>query len=211
MQHKTWEEPVGDIGQINENSFFYRVVVKYRVALGFLFGALFPLLTIPNKYVCLSKLTMLNRYTILAGLPFAVLGECIRTWSSGVIVKNRELATEGPYALVRNPLYVGSFIMGLGIAVMSGSPILLALVAVLFPIVYGGLIRKEEKYLLGVYGQSFLDYCERVPRFVPTFKHWPPPPATYDIGRVIRKHKEWRAWLALYLAVIYLVMLVEWK
>ena len=206
-----------DIGNIDESGLFYRVVVKYRVALGFLFGALFPFLTLPHKFAFLKDLPVAvtgagpKAWTLLAGLPLAILGEGIRTWSSGVIVKNRELATEGPYALVRNPLYVGSFVMGLGLAVMSGSPVLVALMAVLFPLVYGGLIRKEEKYLLGAYGQAFRDYCARVPRFVPSFRGWPPPPASYDIGRVVKKHKEWRAWIALYAAVAYLFLCAFWK
>lgn len=200
-----------DIGRIDEKSIFYRVVVRYRVTLGFLFGILFVPLTLPAKFPFLAEIPKFiigigpTRYSLMLGLPFAILGECIRTLSSGVIVKTKELSTEGPYALTRNPLYVGSFIMALGLSVMAGSPLLFLVVAVLYPIVYGGLIRKEEKVLLERYGQAFRDYCARVPRFWPSLANWPPPSASYDLGRMVGKHKEWRAWLALFAAIAYLI------
>ena len=92
----------------------------------------------------------------------------------------------------------------IGVAVMSGSPLLFVVVAILYPWVYNGLIRREEKFLLGVYGQSFLDFCERVPRFFPSFGNWTPA-SGYDFGRVLKKHKEWRAWLAVCAVTAYLL------
>jgi protein-S-isoprenylcysteine O-methyltransferase Ste14 len=207
----------GDIGEFRENSLFQRVFVNNRVAIGFLFGLLLPLLALPHKLPFLAGLPRAvvgagpTLWSIALGLPAAVLGAGIRTWSSGVIVKNKQLATCGPYALTRNPLYVGSFVMGIGVTVMTGSPVLMAAVAVLFPLVYGGLVRKEEKYLLGVYGEDFLDYCARVPRFIPSLENWPPEPAAYDIGRVLKKHKEWRAWLAVYAVTAFLLLCVALK
>ncbi|TAL16656.1 isoprenylcysteine carboxylmethyltransferase family protein [bacterium] len=201
-----------DVGEFNENSLFQRVFVNNRVTIGFLFGLLLPILALPSRFPFLAQLPKAvigagpTLWSIALGLPAAVLGAGIRAWSSGVIVKNKELATCGPYALTRNPLYVGSFIMGLGITIMAGSPVLIAAVAVLFPLVYAGLVRKEEKYLLGVYGEEFLGYCARVPRFVPSLENWPPEPASYDIGRVLKKHKEWRAWLAVYAVTVFLLL-----
>jgi hypothetical protein len=145
-------------------------------------------------------------WTSLLGLPIAVAGELIRTWSSGVIVKNNELAMTGPYAMVRNPLYSGSFLMGLGVAVMSGSRLLILLFAILFPIVYNGLVRKEEKYLLARYGDAFRKYCARVPRFFPDLGTLSPSPCVYDVDRMLKKHREWRAWVGLFAAVAYLVI-----
>lgn len=202
---------MSEIGNVNERSFFQRVVVRYRVFLGVIFGLALPFVTLPQKFEFMKALPDLvigrgpTPYSIALGFPLAILGEGIRTWSSGILVKNRALTKGGPYALTRNPLYFGSFFIAVGMSIMSGSPLYFAVVAVSFAIVYNGLIRKEEKYLMGVYGKEYLDFCEAVPRFIPSFKNWPPEPVGYDINRVMAKHKEWQAWLAVYAAIVYML------
>ncbi|NTU60700.1 MAG: isoprenylcysteine carboxylmethyltransferase family protein, partial [Deltaproteobacteria bacterium] len=135
------------IGKIDQSGWFYQNVVERRVALGYVAAAVFLVFACPT------------RLSVFLGFLPAVLGEAIRTWSSGVIVKNKALATEGPYSLVRNPLYVGNFLIGLGGAIMSGRVFLVALFLALFIPVYRGLVASEEKYLLGRYGETFEEYC----------------------------------------------------
>lgn len=183
-----------DIGRIDENGWFYRYVVRRRVALGFAAAALFLLFAHPT------------RASVALGFGFALLGEALRTWSSGVIVKTKELSTEGPYGLVRNPLYVGNFLIGLGVAIMGGRwgfvPVFLAA----FLPVYRGLVAKEEKRLLELYGDAFVEYCRAVPRFVPRSLPWPLPAAPYDAKRMLFKHREWQAWLGVYAVTLYLLL-----
>ena len=174
-------------------AWFHGNVGEVRVRNGFIFAILFLVLAEP------SKLTMLQ------GLAVAVFGELIRTWSSGVIVKNNELSKTGPFSMVRNPLYVGSFIMGLGVAIMSGSRFLVVLFILFFFSVYSALVKMEEKYLLGRYGEDFLAYCRQVPRFFPDLRNFPPVPAMYDLKRMLYKHKEWQAWLGLFGVIAYLL------
>lgn len=185
---------MSDIGRIDEETWFVRNVVKRRVGLGFAAGVLLLLLASPS------------RGTVFFGFWIALLGEAIRTWSSGVIVKNKALATEGPYSLVRNPLYVGNFFIGLGVAVMNGNLMLVALFLAGFIPVYRALVAKEEKYLLEVYGETFEAYCRDVPRFVPRRLPWPLPSAPYDATRMLRKHREWQAWLGVYAVTVFLLL-----
>lgn len=178
---------------MDESTWFFNVFVKKRVTWGFVLGGVFVLFADPTKS------------SILLGLVPAVLGEAIRTWSSGTIVKNEVLTTTGPYALTRNPLYVGNFLLGLGVAIMGGQLGLVALFTVFFLSVYRVLIIKEEKYLLDRYGDQLLAYCQKVPRFFPKLA-WPLPSAPYDGKRMWKKHKEWKAWLGLYGAVLFLLL-----
>jgi protein-S-isoprenylcysteine O-methyltransferase Ste14 len=147
-----------------------------------------------------------TRASVFWGFWVALAGEALRTWASGVIVKTRELATEGPYRIVRNPLYVGNFLVGLGVAVMGGRLGLLALFLAGFLPVYHALARKEEKHLLERYGEAFLTYCREVPRFLPDRVPWPFPWVAYDARRMFRVHREWQAWLGIYAVTLFLVL-----
>jgi hypothetical protein len=84
-----------------------------------------------------------------------------------------------------------------GIGLMSGSSILFVATAVVFPLVYDGVIRKEEKHLIKIHGDDFLAYCKEVSRWVPDTKKGFPGPVSYDAQRMLVKHGEWRAWLGL--------------
>lgn len=174
-----------EIGRVDESTWFFRTFVKKRVKMGYVFAILFLVLAEPS-YLTMSQ-----------GLVIALVGAAIRTWASGVIVKNNELAKTGPYAIVRNPLYVGSFIMGFGVAFMAGSRTLITFFVIFFVFVYGALVRSEEKFLLSRYGDDFLKYCRQVPRFIPEPWKIKSAPALYDVNRMLFKHKEWKAWLGL--------------
>ena len=85
-------------------------IVKRRVFFGFVFALAFLAVAQPTWT------------TIAIGLPLGIPGLMIRAWSSGLIRKNKALAQDGPYSMVRNPLYLGSFVAGCGVAVMGGNP-----------------------------------------------------------------------------------------
>ncbi len=101
------------------------------------------------------------------GIPVIVLGEAIRIWSHGYIRKAKELATNGPYAYVRNPLYVGNFLIGLGFCLIIWHPMILVFYAAGFFGLYWITIKGEEQRLSLAFKEDYQDYVKHVPRFVP--------------------------------------------
>src|SRR4051812_20332290 len=106
-------------------------IQRWRVPLGFLCGAIFILLARPTLKA------------LLIGAAISVIGLAIRGWASGHIRKNAQLAVSGPYAFTRNPLYLGSFLLGLGFTIASGRWELAVLFAALFLGIYFPVMRVE--------------------------------------------------------------------
>ena len=128
---------------------------RFRVLLGFLFAAVFLFFAQPEPLI------------LLIGAVISLIGLMIRAWASGHIRKNQTLAISGPYAYSRNPLYVGSFVMGLGFTLASGVWWLAILFAILFLGIYLPVMRNEAKELTAIFGESFAKYAEEVPLFIP--------------------------------------------
>lgn len=162
-------------------------IVKKRVFFGFVFALAYLAFATPT------------RMSVLVGFPIGALGLAVRAWSSGLIRKNKALATDGPYAMTRNPLYVGSFIAGCGATIMGGNAVLAAVFVVAYLTVYRQIILNEEKHLLTLFPQELPAYMAAVPRFFPNpakFSGF----GKYDAKHMLFKHREWQAWLG-YLAV----------
>jgi Putative protein-S-isoprenylcysteine methyltransferase len=85
-------------------------------------------------------------------------GLLIRFWAAGYIKKIRVLTTVGPYAYVRNPLYVGNFLMGLGFCLFIDAPYLSLLYSGLFIVFYAGTVKKEESVLTDLFGEDYRAY-----------------------------------------------------
>jgi protein-S-isoprenylcysteine O-methyltransferase Ste14 len=131
-----------------------QIARRIRVPLGFLFAVLYFWLAHPSW-----RSMMLGALVIIPGL-------LIRALASGHVRKNEALATSGPYAYTRNPLYLGSLLMGLGFCVAARSWwVGVALVAMFFAI-YLPVIRDEEKFLRTKF-RDFDQYASRVPRMLP--------------------------------------------
>ena len=114
----------------------------------------------------------LDRHELfMPGIVLALVGIALRFWAAGHILKNSELTTSGPYALSRNPLYLGSFIFGLGGITAIRVWWLLAVYAVGFMAFYWPTIRREERGLLQRFGDKYRAYRERVPVFLPLRFH----------------------------------------
>lgn len=99
-------------------------------------------------------------------LPIAV-GTMIRVWAGGFLRKDSRPAVGGPYRWTRNPLYLGTYLMAVGVAGATGSLALLALVSALFAGLYRYIILDEELKLREIFGEPYVRYCARVPRFLP--------------------------------------------
>ena len=132
-------------------------IQRWRVPLGFVCAALFILFARPRPV------------TLAVGAPISFLGLLLRAWGSGHLRKNDALATSGPYAYTRNPLYLGSFIMGLGFTIASGRWWLGLLFVALFLGIYLPVMRVESATLAQLFGESFREYATAVPVFLPRF------------------------------------------
>jgi len=138
---------------------------------------------------------------VAVGLPLALAGELIRCWAvgySGVTtrgdaVEAPKLVTAGPYAHVRNPLYVGNFITALGFALAftgkNRASTKLALIGgslASMLAVYATIVPHEESFLRSEFGEAFEHYCERVPPVVPLMEPAAGGEGTWDAS-VIQK------------------------
>jgi hypothetical protein len=94
--------------------------------------------------------------------------------------KRQELITEGPYSIVRHPLYVFSFIGAMGIGLASENLLVLALITIFYLFYYPFTILVEERKLTNKFGRAYLDYMKRTPRFLPKFSPYKEP-ETYQV------------------------------
>ncbi|MBI4539832.1 MAG: isoprenylcysteine carboxylmethyltransferase family protein [Gemmatimonadetes bacterium] len=111
---------------------------------------------------------------LAAGLALAVAGATLRAWAAGVIRKDRALAVTGPYAHTRNPLYLGSCLIGLGLAIASGRVEFVILFVALFALVYGRAMRVEAEALEKEFGDAYRGYARTVPTFLPRLRPYRP-------------------------------------
>lgn len=103
----------------------------------------------------------------LWGIPLVALGEALRTWAAGHLLKDEQLTTAGPYAYVRNPLYLGSLLSGIGfMAILGDWRLAVGFLAVALA-VYLPTVRQEEGYLRRMHGGVYEEYRRRVPALLP--------------------------------------------
>ena len=164
-------------------------IQRWRVPLGFLCAALFILFARPHPV------------TLAVGAPISFVGLLLRAWGSGHLRKNDALATSGPYAYTRNPLYLGSFIMGLGFTIASGRWWLAVLFVALFLGIYLPVMRVESATLGKLFGASFREYANAVPVFLPRMTPYRNRSATAGFDRSLYlRYREYQAALGLVIA-----------
>ncbi len=121
---------------------------------------------------------------IVLGSLLIVLGEWLRIWAVGyaggstrtrTLGAARDLVTTGPYAHVRNPLYLGNLILSVGVCVVANVYWMIAVLTIGFLIQYTPIIRSEETYLLDVCGDRYRAYCAAVPRLIPHLRPYAEP------------------------------------
>jgi protein-S-isoprenylcysteine O-methyltransferase Ste14 len=143
--------------------------------------------------------------SVAIGGVVAGLGALIRLWAAGHIDKGKALATAGPYALTRNPLYLGSLLMGVGVFLAGQLYWLLLPFAILYVALYFPVMKREEDELLQGYGKEFLEYSKRVPMFLPRFQPAGGHASSFLWERVLR-NREHRHLLVLIMAEIFLIV-----
>jgi len=151
---------------------------RIRIPVGFLFAVLYIWLAHPTAA------------SIAAGAAIAALGLGLRAWASGHVSKAAEITQSGPYAYTRNPLYLGSIIIGAGFAVASMNLWIALAMLALFLGVYVPVIRWEEAWLRA-HLEGFDEYAARVPRLLPRLTPAGLPGA-FSAERY-RKHREYNA------------------
>ncbi len=173
-----------------------RIARRSRVPLGFVFAALYLWLADPVPI------------SLLYGAAFVIPGLLIRAFASGHVEKNQRLAMTGPYAYTRNPLYLGSLIIGVGFAIAARSTWVAVILVLMFVTVYLPVIRAEETYLAQHFPE-FAEYARRVPRLMPD-----PRPAIRTRGsfswNLYLKHREYNATLGAMAITAALVVKMIW-
>jgi len=111
------------------------------------------------------------------GFALLIVAALGRVWCLSYIsgVKNDVLVAEGPYSVVRNPLYVFNFIGAVGFGLAVENPVLAALLAVAFAVFYPSVIRQEEETLTQAFGERFARYCGATPRWIPRWSNFHEP------------------------------------
>lgn len=136
---------------------FKQVAQRIRVPAGFV---LVPLVVISAQPTLAS---------LAAGAFVAIIGLGIRAWASGHLRKNQELTTSGPYAHTRNPLYLGTFLLGTGVAVGAGTLWFAALFFALYLLIYVTVMVAEADTMRDLFSEEYEHYSKQVPLFVPRF------------------------------------------
>jgi protein-S-isoprenylcysteine O-methyltransferase Ste14 len=137
-------------------------VARLRVTCGFIMVAAFAWFSHPDAR------------SLAIGLPVSLLGLFLRAWATGHVEKNIKLAESGPYAYVRNPLYLGTLLVAAGFAIASRQWVLALLFAAVFLLIYLPAIELEEQHLRNLF-PNFAAYAARVPALWPTFNAVPQP------------------------------------
>ncbi|HEY8483388.1 MAG TPA: isoprenylcysteine carboxylmethyltransferase family protein [Longimicrobiales bacterium] len=133
--------------------------------------------------------------SLLLGTMIALPGLLLRAWAAGTIRKNSVLTTGGPYAYLRNPLYAGNFLLAVALGVAAGRIQVLIALLILFVVVYGLTIRREERRLEGLFGDAYRDYARNVPAFFPRlrpYRNGTVPATQFSFHRYFRG-REYRA------------------
>jgi protein-S-isoprenylcysteine O-methyltransferase Ste14 len=147
---------------------------------------------------------------LLGGAAIGLVGLMLRAYAAGHLRKHRQLATSGPYAFTRNPLYLGSILLAAGFSVASHSWISTALLGAYLAVFYPMVIRREQTELKALYGAAFVEYASHVPAFWPRLS-----PAMHSAERfswaLYLKNREYEAAIGLGVSMVVLAILMLWR
>jgi len=183
----------------NGSPTYLALMQRVRVPLGFLLAPLMLIIAHPN------------RASMSLGAGVAVLGLALRAWASGHLRKNNELTVSGPYAYSRNPLYLGTLVLGIGISTCTGVPWFVALFGTLYLLVYVPVMIAEARTMRELFPEGYERYSSRVPIFLPWVTAWRASPYRESVrgfnASLYLKHREYRA--AAGTLVVLLILLVK--
>jgi protein-S-isoprenylcysteine O-methyltransferase Ste14 len=155
--------------------------------------------------VCLGLLLYLSEpspRSVAIGFFFIIAGMFFRAWSAGYINKDNELATQGPYALTRNPLYFGNFILGLGIAIAGNNIYSYLIFFVFYLMFFPFLMYIEHKRLKKKFGSKYEEWSKKSNSFFPKIKR------LKKLGFNISYYMKNREYRVLYFSLFVIAVLV---
>ena len=154
-------------------------VARLRVSCGFLMVAAFAWFSHPDARA------------LVRGLPVSLIGLALRAWAAGHLAKDRALASSGPYAYTRNPLYLGTLLVAAGLAIASRSTGLGALFAAVFVCIYLPAIQLEQQHLRSLFPE-YAAYAARVPALLPRMTPAADQPRAFEWPLYV-KNREYQA------------------
>lgn len=172
---------------------FSAFVARWRVPLGFALGIAYMVFAQPTAPL------------LIAGSLVALLGLGIRAYAAGHLEKDQRLAKDGPYAHTRNPLYLGSLLIGIGLVIAGAQWALGALFVMFFLIVYLPVMRREERNLRQRFGQEYEEYASAVPLFFPSGAPRKPSQNEFE-WKLYRRNREYEAAIGYLGGVIFLII-----
>ncbi len=131
-------------------------LVTYRWPLAIAAAIIFILLMEPQYF--------------LIGLLISLVGEGLQVWCFATLNKKKDLAAKGPYAVIRNPMYIGRYLLILGAVAITGSLFLMVVYTIIYYFYMTNRVGREEEVLKDIFGDAYLEYCNHVNRFIPEFK-----------------------------------------
>jgi protein-S-isoprenylcysteine O-methyltransferase Ste14 len=135
-----------------------RLLARWRVFLGFVFAGVVLWLATPTSR------------SLITGAIVAIIGESIRVWAAGHLEKSKEVTQSGPYRYTRHPLYLGSSLIGIGIAIVANNPIVAIIVIAYLALTLTAAMRSEEAHLREKFGDAYDAYAQkRAPLMQRTF------------------------------------------
>ena len=167
-------------------------VQRLRVGFGFLLLVAFAWLSQPSPI------------SMVIGLPVSALGLSLRAWAAGHLAKDQKLASTGPYAYIRNPLYAGTLIVALGIVIACREIWLATIFAAVFSLIYLPAIELEEQHLRDIFPE-YAAYANQVHRFLP-LSRWRAGKRQFS-WTLYSRNEEYKALIGFLIAVAWLT----WK
>jgi protein-S-isoprenylcysteine O-methyltransferase Ste14 len=167
-------------------------VAKLRVPSGFLIVLVFAVLSHPTPE------------SLAIGFPVSIAGLALRAWAAGCLAKDRNLATAGPYAHVRNPLYAGTLTVAAGLVIASRNVWLGILFAAVFLFIYLPVIQLEEQHLRELF-PSYATFARNVPALLPRLTPWKDASGPGFTTALYRRNREYQAALGFLAGALYLI------
>lgn len=167
-------------------------------------------LRVPSGFLIVIVFAWLSHPTVESlawGVPVSIAGLALRAWAAGCLAKNQKLATGGPYAYTRNPLYIGTLLVAAGLTIAARNPYLGVLFAAVFLFVYLPVIQLEEQYLRVLFPADYAAYAQHVPALIPRLTPYPKKTLNPFRGALYLKNQEYQAAAGFGVGVLFLL----WK
>jgi len=167
---------------------------------------------IPASALMAAAIVVLSRpgyESWLTGLLVIIPGELLRIWASGHIHKMAEVTRTGPYAMCRHPLYLGHLIIATGFCIIADSMLAFIIVTISFFIIYMPTWKNEEKHLIELFGDTYIEFMRTTPALLPRW-HSQLFDGSFD-WEMVKKHREWNHVAALAAGALFMVALGWWQ